>query len=144
MRKVGWLMLLLVLVPGAGTGRAQPPAWEYPSAILNLHDADDSCWTGMDAAGAFPARVVPEDWLVGPPPSQESAVTLPTDHWIDLAFSGRLVGDDGNDLLLIETGKAGEQALLFITDGADQEYLLTKVVIENSTTAGPQPHRDRS
>jgi hypothetical protein len=132
MRKVGWLILLLVLAQGAGTGRAQPPALEYPSAVLDLHDADGGCWTGMDAAGTFPVRVVPEDWLVGPPPSQESAVTLPTDHWIDLAFSGRLAAGDGNDILLIETGKAGEQALLFVTDGADQEYLLTKVVIENS------------
>jgi hypothetical protein len=133
MRKAFWLILLLVLARGASTGRAQPPAWEYPSAILDLHDADGSCWTGMDTAGAYPAPVVPEDWLVGPPPSQESAVTLPTDHWIDLAFSGALAAGDGNDILLIETGKAGEQALLFITDGADQEYLLTKVVIENSS-----------
>jgi hypothetical protein len=132
MRKACWLILLLVLALGAGTGRAKPPALEYPSALLELHDADGSCWTGMDAAGAFPARVVPEDWLVGPPPAQESAVTLPTDHWIDLAFSGRLVGGDGNDLVLVETGKAGEQALLFITDGADQEYLLSRVVLENS------------
>jgi hypothetical protein len=109
------------------------PALEYPSALLDLHDADGSCWTGMDAAGAFPARVVPEEWLVGPPPSQESALTLPTDHWVELAFSGRLAAGDGNDILLVETGKAGEQALLFVTDGADQEYLLDKVVVENSS-----------
>ncbi len=131
MHKAYWLIAWMVLASGAGVGRAGPPALEYPSAILDLHDADGSCWTGMDAAGAFPARVVPEDWLIGPPPSPESAVTLPTDHWIDLAFSGRLVDSDGNDILLVETGKAGEQALLFLTDGADQEYLLTKVVIEN-------------
>jgi len=86
----------------------------------------------MDAAGAYPVRVVPEAWLVGPPLSQESAVTLPTDHWIDLAFSGRLVDGAGDDILVVETGKAGEQALLFITDGADQEYLLTKIIIDNS------------
>jgi hypothetical protein len=132
MHKAFWPILWMMLAFGVGIGRAGLPALEYPSAILDLHDADGSCWTGMDAAGAFPSWVAPEDWLVGPPPSQESAVTLPTDHWIDLAFSGRLVGDDGNDILLVETGKAGEQALLFLTDGADQEYLLTKVVIENS------------
>jgi hypothetical protein len=132
MHKVCWLILLLVLGQSASTGRAQPAAWEYPSAVLDLHDADGSCWTGMDAAGAFPVPVVPADWLAGPPPSQESAVTLPTDHWIDLAFSGALAGGDGNDILLMETGKAGEQTLLFLTDGADQEYLLTRVVIENS------------
>jgi hypothetical protein len=123
---------LVVLVPGASAGWAEPLAFEYPSAILGLHDADGSCWLGMDASGAFPVRVVPEEWLVGPPPSPESALTLPTDHWIDLAFSGRLAAGDGNDILLIETGKAGEQALLFLTDGADQEYLLTNVVIDSS------------
>jgi hypothetical protein len=132
MHKACWPILWMVFAFGVGTGRAGLPALEYPSAILDLHDADGSCWTGMDAAGVFPARVVPEDWLVGPPPSPASAVTLPTDHWVDLAYSGRLVGGDGNDILLVETGKAGEQALLFLTDGADQEYLLTKVVIENS------------
>ena len=139
MHKARWPILLTVLVLCAGIARTEPPAWEYPSAILDLHDADGSCWTGMDAAGAFPMRVVPEDWLVGPPLSPESAVTLPTDHWIDLAFSGELVGGDGNDILLVETGKAGEQALLFVTDGADREYLLTRVIIENSAQQDLSP-----
>ena len=133
MQKASWLILLTALAVCAGIGWAKPPVFEYPSAILDAYDADGSCWTGMDASGAFPVRVVPEQWLVGPPPSEDSAVTLPTDHWIDLAFSGRLVGGDGNDILLVETGKAGEQALLFVTDGAEQEYLLTNVVIANSS-----------
>ncbi|MCX5645877.1 MAG: LamG domain-containing protein [Phycisphaerae bacterium] len=132
MGKASWLILLTVLAVCAGIGRAKPPVFEYPSAVLDIYDADGSCWTGMDASGAFPARVVPEQWLVGPPPSVDSAVTLPVDHWIDLAFSGRLVGGDGNDIVLTETGRAGEQALLFVTDGADQEYLLTKVAIGTS------------
>jgi hypothetical protein len=132
MHKIVWLILLTVLALCAGTGRAKPPVFEYPSALLDAYDADGSCWTGMNTAGAFPARVVPDQWLVGPPPSQDSAVTLPTDHWVDLAFSGRLVGGDGNDIVLVETGKAGEQALLFVTDGADREYLLAKVVIGSS------------
>ncbi len=134
MWKASWLILLTMLAVCAGIGRAKPPVFEYPSAVLDIYDADSSCWTGMDASGAFPARVVPERWLVGPPPSEESAVTLPADHWVDLAFSGRLVDGDGNDIVLTETGKAGEQALLFVTDGADQEYLLTRVAIETSMT----------
>ncbi len=111
---------------------AESPAFEYPSAVLDAYDADGSCWTGMDAAGAYPVQVVPEQWLVGPPPSQNSAVTLPADHWMDLAFSGRLVAGDGNDIVVVENGKSGEQALLFVTDGADQEYLLTKLSVDNS------------
>lgn len=132
MQKASWLILLTALAVCAGIGRAEPAVFEYPSAVLDAYDADGSCWTGMDASGAFPVRVVPEKWLVGPPPSADSAVTLPTDHWVDLAFSGRLADGDGNDLVLVETGKAGEQALLFVTDGADQEYLLTRVVIASS------------
>jgi len=131
-RKASWLILLLAFVQCMSPGWAGSSAFEYPSAVLDAYDADGSCWTGMDAAGAFPMRVVPEDWLVGPPPSPESAVTLPVDHWIDLAFSGRLADGDGNDILLVESGKSGEQALLFVTDGVDQEYLLTKVVVENA------------
>jgi hypothetical protein len=103
-------------------------------AILDLYDADKSCWVGMDAAGIYPVAVVPRQWLVGAPPSEISAVTVPADHWVDLGFSGGLVGGDGNDILLVETGKAGEQALLFVTDGGDREYLLTKVVIETAMT----------
>ena len=129
MQKGTWLILLTMLALCAGSGRAKPPAFEYPSALLDLHDADGSCWTGMDAAGGFPAPVVPDRWLVGPPPSPDSAVTLPTDHWIDLAFSGLLADGDGNDIVVVETGKAGEQALLFVTDGRDQEYLLTRIAI---------------
>jgi len=132
MQKAFWLILLTMLALCAGIGWAKSSAFEYPSALLDIYDADGSCWTGMSAAGTFPVSVVPATWLVGPPPSAESAVTLPTDHWVDLAFSGALVGGDGNDIVLVETGKAGEQALLFVTDGADQEYLLAKIAIENS------------
>jgi hypothetical protein len=131
--KAFWLIVFTAFAAGTSAGQAGLPVWEYPSAVLDAYDADGSCWTGMDAAGAFPRRVVPEDWLVGPPPSEESALTLPADHWIDLAFSGWLADGDGNDIVLTETGKAGEQALLFVTDGADQEYLLNRVTVENSS-----------
>lgn len=133
MDKTRWRILGMVLVLCAGAAGANPPAFEYPSALLDAYDADGSCWTGMDAVGTFPVRVVPEQWLIGPPPSADSAVTLPTDHWLDVAFSGRLAGGDGNDLFLTETGSAGEQALLFITDGADQEYLLAELTAGTSS-----------
>ena len=130
MQKVKWLILLMALILCARPGWAGSSVFEYPTAILDLYDADESCWMGMDAYGAYPVAVVPQQWLVGAPPSEESAVTVPADHWVDLGFSGGLVGGEGDDILLVETGKAGEQALLFVTDGADREYLLTKVVIE--------------
>jgi len=136
MHKVAWLILAAALVACADSGRAGPVAFEYPCAILDVHDADHSCWTGMGTSGSYPMPIVLERWLVGAPPSAESAVTLPVDHWIDLAFSGRLADGDGNDITLVETGKAGEQALLFVTDGSDQEYLLTRVAVANLAIQG--------
>lgn len=124
------LILLTALILCACPEPAGSAVFEYPSVLLDSHRADGSCWKGMDASGAYPATVVPTRWLVGPPLSEESAVTLPADWWLDLGFSGGLADGDGDDILLTETGKAGEQALLFVTDGADREYLLTRVEIE--------------
>jgi hypothetical protein len=76
----------------------------------------------MSVAGEYPVPVVPEKWLVGPPPSELSAVTMPTDHWVELLYRGPIVDGDGNDVLIREWGKAGEEAIVFLTDGADQEY----------------------
>jgi hypothetical protein len=126
------LILLMMLALCAGAGGAEPSAWEYPAALLDAYDANDHCWRGMDANGVFPVRVAPLQWLVGPPPSAASAVTLPMDHWVDLAFSGRLADGAGEDIVVVETGQAGEQALLFVTDGADREYLLTRLEASNS------------
>lgn len=122
MRTVGWfavctLFLLLASALWAGSGEM-----EYPSALGDAYDADESCWIGMSVTGEYPVPVEPEEWLVGPPPSERSAVTMPTDHWIELLFSGRITPGDGNDIEMTEWGKAGEEAIAFITDGADQEY----------------------
>jgi hypothetical protein len=77
----------------------------------------------MGLSGEYVVRVAPARWLVGAPPSQFSAVTLPADQWVDLLFSGRIVHGDANDIELTEWGRAGEQAMVFLTDGDDQEYL---------------------
>lgn len=132
MHKANWLILLAALAFCACAGWAGSAVFEYPSVILDLHSVDNRCWVGIDASGRYPAPVIPERWWVGPPLSERSAVALPTSHWVDLGFSGRIAGGAGGDILVIESGKAGEQALLFLTDGADQEYLLTKVVIEST------------
>ena len=99
--------------------------FQYPSYLLEAYDADDpngNCWRGIDAAGAFQVPVVLQQWLVGSPPSELSAVTMPTDHWIELKFPGEIVDGDGNDIYLVEVGRMGEQADVFLTDGAGQEY----------------------
>jgi len=122
MRTLSWFAVWVVLLASVGTLEAEETAFEYPVAVLDLYDADESCWVGMGAGGEYPVDIVPSQWLVGPPPSEQSAVTFPADHWIDLLFSGRIVDAVGDDLELTESGKAGEQAILFLTDGADREY----------------------
>jgi len=109
-----------------GSVRAQDYAFEYPCYFVGEYDADESCWTGMDADGVYegPIRVVPERWLVGPPLSEKSGVTLPPDHWVEVQFRGPIVDGPDEDILLIELGPVREQAQIFITDGLNQEYLL--------------------
>jgi hypothetical protein len=132
MRKGMWLAVQVALALCARCGWCGSAVFEYSTVVLDAYDADESCWTGIDSLGRYPARALPEQWLVGPPLSAELAVTIPTDHWVELGFSGELVEGDGDDIVLVETGKAGEQALLFVTDGGDREYLLTKLVIEST------------
>jgi hypothetical protein len=119
--------LISLMLPFCGV-RAACAGFEYPSALLEAYDADGSCWTGMDPYGQFPVLVGPERWLVGPPPSHLSAVTLLEDEWVHVAFSGIIVDGDGNDVLIDEPGRAGERALVFLTDGAGREHLLGEAV----------------
>jgi hypothetical protein len=114
---------------------ADEGAFEYPCYLVDAYDADDSCWTGMDAEGVYqgPIRVVPGQWLVGPPLSDKSGVTLPPDHWVELQFRGPIIDGPGDDIKLIELGPVMEQALIFITDGAGLERLIG---IATSGTAG--------
>jgi len=113
----------LVLVSG-GIALSEEGVFKYPCYLLEAYDADNSCWKGVEADGRWPVPVVPEKLLVGHPPSDVSCVTFPPDHWVELKFSGRIVDGPGNDIIIIEVGQAGEQALVFVTDGAGQEYLL--------------------
>jgi len=132
MEKVSLLILAvisLVLTLG-GAVLAQEVVFEYPSYLLEAYDPHGNCWKGIDVTGGFQIPVVPQQWLVGPPPADLSAVTIPNepntppDHWVELKFPGELVDGDGNDIFLIEIGRMGEQADVFITDGAGQEYLI--------------------
>jgi len=137
MKKVYSLIIeaiILVFAFGIATF-AEEGTFEYPYHMIDAYDADDSCWTGMDANGVYrgPIQVVPEKWLVGPPPSDKSGVTLPPDHWVELLFRGPIIDGPGDDIKIIELGPVSEQALIFLTDGAGQEKLID---IANSGTIG--------
>ncbi len=120
-----------MVLPGLAVAEPGEAVLEYPVRLLDAHDGDDGCWRGMDADGNWlgpeskaGTPVVLQDWLVGPPPSSLSAVTIPEDHWVNLAFSGPITNTRGTDILILESGTMGEQALVFLTDGADQEYVV--------------------
>ena len=115
--------LCLVLAFGSVT-LAQGTALEYPYYLLDVYNPDEDCWKGMDINGRWPVPVVPEELLIGPPPSDLSGVTIPTDRWVELKFRGKIVDGPGDDIFLIELEAVDEQALVFITDGSGREYLL--------------------
>jgi len=126
MQKVGILTLFattLILAISGGILSGQE-AFRYPCYLLEAYNPDDDCWKGVNANGDWPVPVIPEDMLVGPPPSDVSGVTVPIDHWVELQFRGRIIDGPGDDIFLIELGQMGEQALVFITDGSKGEYLL--------------------
>lgn len=130
------LAVSLVLVTGV-TVSAEEGVLEYPCYLLDAYSADNACWRGMLPDGSYPYPVDLERWLTGPPPSERSGVTIPIDHWIDLQFCGRIVDGPGDDILLVERGRAGEAALVFVTDGFGRDYLVG--IAEASDTGGELP-----
>jgi len=118
--------VISMFLPLGVTLRAQNDTFEYPVYLVDAYDADASCWTGMDIHGNYQGsvRVVPRIWLIGPPLSEKSGLTLPPDHWVEVQFRGPIVDGPGDDIILIELGPVSEEAHVYITDGAGQEYLL--------------------
>ena len=98
------LAAIYFLISLGSAAPVEEGTFEYPCYLVDAYDADDSCWTGMDTEGAYqgPIRVVPEKWLVGPPPSDKSGISLPPDHWVEVQFRGPIIDGPGNDIKLIE------------------------------------------
>jgi len=130
--------LLFFVVMLSSSISAETATFQYPYYLLDKYSPDGDCWMGMNANGIYQVPVVPKEWLVGPPLSDKSAVTLPTDHWVELGFRGKLIDGPGDDIFLIELGPVSEQARIFITDGAGQEYLLG-LATAGSTGGGVAP-----
>jgi len=132
------LVVISLVLSVVGAAVAEEGVFEYPYYLLDVYNPDDDCWRGMDANGLWPVAVFPEQWLVGPPPSLDvSGVSLPTDHWVELMFRGKIVNGPGDDIFLVELDPVGEQALVFITDGKGQEYLLGLAAVPNINGHGP-------
>jgi hypothetical protein len=112
---------------------SQASEFQYPYYLTDSFHSSSDCWIGLDADGYFPSVVDPHKYLVGPPPSiADSAVTLPIDSWAELLFRGVIVDGPGDDLYISEMDPVGEQALVFLTNGAEREYLLGMVEVPDS------------
>ncbi|MHC4790757.1 MAG: RNA polymerase sigma factor [Planctomycetota bacterium] len=99
-------------------------AFQYPFQLADSYNPDGNGWQGKKGRDALLIPIVPEKWLVDAPRSNQSAVILPVDHWVELKFRGKIVDGPGDDIFLIEWDANGEQAGVFITDGAGNEYWL--------------------
>ncbi len=117
---------------------AQTIRFEYPYYLVDAFSPEGECWIGMGPHGRWPVQVLPQEWLVGVPPAIDvSGVTIPIDHWIELQFDGEIVDGWADDVLLVELDPVGEQSLVFLTDGIDQEYLLGLAAVPSVGAHGP-------
>ena len=103
---------------------APEPGFQYPSALVGAHDADNSGWEGTSTKEKFASPKLPQELLVGPPPPGAVSVTLPPGHWVELRFPHPIVDGPGPDIILAELDAAGEQAEVYITDAAGNEHFL--------------------
>jgi len=123
-RKVCLGVLLLVLTRGAGIPALARTQFEYPAHLAHTYNPLDDCLLGMSLQGFFPRPVDPARWLVGPPPSPITGVSLPPEYWLEFWFRGPIVDEAGPDIKLKEQGQRGEIALVFLTDRHGREYFL--------------------
>ena len=99
----------------------------YPSRILSAHDPDGDGWKGIQANEFVSTPADPNEWLCGPPVSEQSSVVLPLGHWIELAFDSPLVDGPGDDVFVVEWGSNGERARVLVTDGRGQMQALGQI-----------------
>ncbi len=117
---------------------AQESDFKYPHYLLDSYNPDGISWKGIDPNGDWPVPVNPGELLVGEPPAiNVSGVTIPIDHWLEFLFSGEIVDGPGDDVFIVELDSVGEQALVFLTDGAGREYLLGYGAVPNTGLGGP-------
>ena len=123
---------ILIIISNINT-LSQAEEFEYPYYLIGSNNSSSNCWSGIDQYGNAPLTVDPNKYLVGPPPSVEnSAVTLPTGSWVELLFRGVIYDGPKEDIFISEMDPVGEQSLIFLTDGADQEYLLALAEVPSS------------
>ena len=128
MRRILSLVLWTLCVSQAAG--AADALWQYPCRISDLSNLECDCWDAIDRSGRFPSGDA-EDYLIDPrvylvqaPPTENTAVSITADRWIEVSFSGPIVDGDGPDIRIREEGQMGESALVFLSDGKSRTYPL--------------------
>jgi hypothetical protein len=74
----------IILLQSLSKGR-----FEYPYQLVKAFDPNGDGWYGVKNYDPSPMAIAPDMLLVGPPPSDLSAVVLHPGQWIELKFSGK-------------------------------------------------------
>lgn len=98
-------------------------AFENPISLIRAYP--DGGWQAADYAKQQQPSipVLPQNLLVGPRQPNNYYVILPEGHWLELGFSGEIVNGRGIDICF-DGRVSGKPPLIFITDGAGQEFRL--------------------
>ena len=132
MRKNSLILTVLCVVFTANCVlSAENKTFEYPYKLVDACDPDGNGFYGLDPNGDNIEQAELQ-WLVGPPPTPLIAISLPQEHWVEVKFRGRIFDGPGDDIEITEWGAVGEQADIFITDGAGQEQFIETVTIPDT------------
>jgi RNA polymerase sigma-70 factor (ECF subfamily) len=122
-------------LPAAGGVAESAPeleGFQHPDRLIRAYDPDGDGWKGIEANQVVAVPVDPNAWLLGPPPSEQASIVLPVGHWLELGFAGPITDGPGDDVFIVEWGRNGEQASVFITDGASNARLLGVLTVKDS------------
>lgn len=108
--------------------------WRHPSHVSNMTVLENDCWDAIDQQGNFPdeCSINPNIYLIGAPPTSKTAISITTDHWIELSFPGVITDNEGPDIIIREDGTNGEKALVLLSDGRFRTYALGIAEIPNT------------
>ena len=110
--------------------------WRYPTRISDMSNLENDCWDAIDRNGNFPldCSINPNQYLIDAPPTDQTAISITTDRWIELSFPGPITDGLNADIIIREEGTSGENALILLSDGHTRTYPLGIAEIPNTMT----------
>jgi RNA polymerase sigma factor (sigma-70 family) len=104
-------------------------SFKYPSEVVASYNPQSKEWKGTPHSNHFPESVSLDKWLLGPPPTNRSSVLIPKDGWILLRFSSPIIDGSGDDIIIIEKCKCGEEAEVFLADDNNNEKYIGTISV---------------